>query len=270
MSIEPDSKAPGQTPRLIDTAAKARALAALRAGATRAQAAAAAGFPLKSLYGARRRDPVFSLAWAWAIELAAVDERGGALARGGARRGGGAAARIVPQVGRLLQRRRMRWVRFTEARQQIFLDHFAGTADAGAAADAAGVSYHTVRAHYRRNPEFAAAWHEALRLAYATLEAEAVRQRLEIQQRLQGSLAPTGEAALEFERVMKLLARWDRREGRIGPRERQPGGERRWTFDEAIATLDKRLRDLGVRRRLLPPDGEAPEPEPEPKPEPGG
>jgi hypothetical protein len=38
-----------------------------------------------------------------------------------------------------------------------------------------------------------------------------------------------------------------------GPREVAHGRRRAWTFDEAIETLDKRLRNLGVVTAL--PDG---------------
>ena len=165
--------------------------------------------------------------------------------------------RIAPKGGRLLQRQKMRWVKFTEKRQQIYLDHFAGTADSEAAADAAGLTTHAVRAHARKHPEFEAAEAEALRHAYVRLEAEAVRQRLEAQRRLSENLEPTGEIAQEFERVMKLLARYDRRDGRIGRREVGRGSQRRWTFEEAIAALDRKLNALGIRRGLLPPPEEA-------------
>ena len=249
MCGETDSGRPAR--RLIDTAAKARFLASLRAGAAREAAASEAGFPLKSLYGARRRDPVFRLGWLWALELSAADEQ---AARASAAPAGDVPIRIAAQGNRPLQRRRMRWVRFTEARQQIFLDHFAATADAGAAAEAACVCYATVRAHYRKHPEFAALWEEALRQAVVGLEAEAVRQRLEMQRRLAENLEPKGEMAAEFERVMKLLARWDRRGGRVGPREVHRGHLKRWSFDEAIEALDKKLRALGLRRGLVPPD----------------
>lgn len=242
--------------RLIGEAARLRFIEALRGGASREEAAAAGAFPLGSFYAVRARDPLFRMAWEWAMELACIDERGGALARPVAQ---GETVRIVPQKGRLLQRRRMRSVKFTAKRQQIFLDRFAGTADAHDSAAAAGVSYDTVRAHYRRNADFADAWHEALRVAYALLEAEAVRGRIEAQRRLEDELSPTGETAQEFERVMKLLARWDRRGGAVGPRGRTPSGPGRWTFDEAIALLDKRLNDLGISRRLLPPPPEEPD-----------
>ncbi|HEY0413767.1 MAG TPA: hypothetical protein VGD66_11545 [Allosphingosinicella sp.] len=245
-----DSQAPPR--RLIDTGVKARFAAALRRGMSREAAAAAAGFPLKSFYGARARDPLFRLAWEWAMDLFAWYERTG---RGVPPEEGGATVRIAPQGHRPLQRRRMSWVKFNESRQLIFLDHFAATADAGAAAAKAGVSIATVNAHRRRNPEFAAAWDEALAHAVALLEAEAVRQRLDAQRRLTENLNPTGEMTQEFERVIKLLARWDRKGGGFGPRPRPPVESQAWTFDDAIAALDKRLRALGLRKTGLPPPG---------------
>jgi hypothetical protein len=248
-----EGKEPAQR-RLIAEDDKARFLESLRAGASREEAAAAAGFPLGSLYNVRARDWVFRLGWEWALDLAAIDERGGELSRRTA--DGEPGDRIAPKKGRLLQRQKARWVKFTDKRQQIYLNHFAGTADAEAAAAAAGVTTHTVRAHARKHPPFAAAEKEALQMAYATLEAEAVRQRLEAQRRLSENLEPTGELALEFERVMKLLARYDRKDGRIGAREVGHGSRQRWPIEESIEALDNKLRALGVRRGILPPPEE--------------
>lgn len=240
--------------RLIDETSKTRFLESLRAGACREKAAAAAGFPLGSLYNVRARDSVFRLGWEWALDLAAIDERGGELSRRTA--DGQPGDRIAPKGSRLLQRQKMRWVKFNDKRQQIYLDHFAGTADSEAAAAAAGVTTHTVRAHARKHPEFAAVEKEALHAAYARLEAEAVRQRLEAQRRLSENLEPTGELAQEFERVMKLLARYDRKDGRVAAREVGHGSRQRWPFADAIEALDKKLGALGMRQRLLPPPEE--------------
>jgi hypothetical protein len=247
-----DDKGDSPSRRLIGKAVKAHFLSALRDGARREAAAAACSFALNSFYNARRADPLFHFAWQWARAHAAIDQRGGELAL---RTPEGERIRIAPGNRRVLQRRRMSWVRFTEGRQQIYLDHFAGTADAEAAAAAAGVSRYAVEAHCRKHPEFAALRDETLRFAYAKLEAEAVRQRLAAQQRLKENLEPAGEMAQEFERVMKLLARYDRRDGRIARREVGYGHERRPTFEEAIAVLDKRLRALGLRHGI-PDNGE--------------
>lgn len=234
--------------RRIDAEAKARFLAALRAGAPIARAAEAGGFSVKGFFGVRRREPAFRLGWLWALELSAADERASSSVLDTDEEDG--QVRIAPNRARLLQRRRMRCVRFTPARQRLYLDHFAGTADARAAAAAAGVSEATADSHRRKHPEFAAAHDEALRQAYPKLEAEALRQRLAAQARLRDELVPAGEVSREFERVMKLLARWDRKDGRPGPREVRHGRLKRWNFEEAIEALDRKLTALGVRRGI--------------------
>jgi hypothetical protein len=157
---------------------------------------------------------------------------------------------------RVLQLKKRRGFSFDERRQQLFLDYFAGTADADAAADAAGVSRQTVRAHMRRSPEFAALREEALHYAYARLEAEEVRRRLAMQKRLRDNLEPTGEMAKEFERVMTLLARYDRKSGRIGSRQHAASPGRVYTFEEAAIALDKALDALAIRRIPFRPGGE--------------
>lgn len=240
--------------RRVDAAAKRDFLAGLRAGLSRDEAAAKAGFTANAFYYARKADPVFALAWAWAADLSAADAH---AARSAATPGEGT---IAPNANRILQRRSVRRAAFDDRRKRIFLDHFAGTADAYQAAAAACVAYSTVLAHRRNDPEFAAAWDEALAVAYAALEAEAVRQRLEAQRNLREGLSPKGEIPREFDRVMRLLARYERKDGRIGLRGRGRGGEQRWSFDEAMALLDRKLRALGVRRGVLPPAAALPPP----------
>lgn len=231
----------------MDSAAKARFVAALREGVPRDEAARRAGFTSQAFYYARRRDAVFRFAWIWALELSAADEHALLACPAGAL---DEDEVIAPNSNRRLQRRRTRRRRFDDERKRIFLAHFAGTADAHAAAAAAGVGYSTVVQHRLRDSEFARGWAEALDVAYAALEAEAVRQRLEAQRKLREGLCPSGEIANEFERVLRLLARYERRNGRIGLREVDPGRERRWTFDEAIAELDRSLRALGARHGI--------------------
>ena len=238
--------------RRIDAAAKATVVAGLRDGVGCDAAAAAAGFTSEAFGYARRRDPVFRLAWRWAIELAAIEAREAREAAALAAAVGDDA--IEPNNLRLLQRRRRRGISFTDRRKQLFLDHFAATADVQASCRAAGVHYSTVYKHRRSDPVFAAGWDEALATAYALLEAEAVRQRLEAQQRAAFKPEPSGpstgsgqaESAAEFERVVKLLTRLDR-QGRRGVREIGAGRQQRMDFDEAIVLLDKKLRALGAR-----------------------
>jgi hypothetical protein len=246
--------------RRIDLAAKVRFLKGVRAGQSREDAAAGTGFCWKAFYQVRRRDPIYEFAWLMAMELCEMEklearraaDRLGALAQDGT---------IEGQNRRLLQLKPRKGFSFDERRRQIFLDYFAGTADEHAAAEAAGVAYATVRALVRRDPGFAALRDEALRMAYAVLEAEAVRQRLAAQQRLRDNLEPKGHPstgsgqglAEEFERVMKLLARFDRGDGRVASREHAASPARAWSFEDSIKALDKALDSLGARRAPFPP-----------------
>lgn len=236
----------GAKRRQVDAAAKELFLLALRAGDPRDAAARKAGFTATAFCNAREGDPAFRHAWAWALELSATDQRAAAADRLLPKPG----AEIAPNANRRLQSRSGRRRRFDDARKRIFLDHFAGTADAHAAAAAADVGYSTIVHHRRKDTEFAAACEEALAIAYAQLEAEAVRQRLEAQDRFREGLLPAGDMPKEFDRVMQLLARYRRPDGRVGLRQVARGRERRWSFEEAIAALDKKLRALGARHGI--------------------
>jgi hypothetical protein len=132
---------------------------------------------------------------------------------------------------------------------EVFLAHFAGTCDLRTAAEAAGVHEVTVNRHRAKNAEFDSACERALQIGYARLEAEALRQRLAEQQRLRGEIVPVGETAQEFERVMKLLERWDRRRARAA----RNGRVKEWSFEDALTEIDQSLRALGLRRGIEPP-----------------
>ena len=187
--------------------------------------------------------------------------------------------RIAAANRRFYQRRRRRNVRFDAAAQAAFLAHFAATCDTRAAAAQAGVSESTVHLHRRSDPAFAEAYAQALAQGYVLLEAEAVRQRLAAQAKLRAAVetadapllfrgrgtaeggggatlsdpapCPTcgqgPDSGAEFDRIMKLLARHDRKPRRVDSRFKPGGRRHRWTFDEAITALDRRLRALGAR-----------------------
>lgn len=251
-------KSPGRRPA-IDAGAKVAMLAALREGRRLDEVAAAYGVTLQAFYSARRRDPLFAAAWADAHALSAEAER---RAPGEAGETGG-DMRIASNNRRAMQRRRMRHVRFDERRKGIFLAAFARSCDLLAAAAAAGICERTVYNHLRSDRAFAEAFQTALEEGYRWLEAEAVRQRLEAQKRLRAAIEeaeeageplPIAEEGVEFDRSMKLLARWDRRDGRLGPRQVGHGRQRRWTFEESITLLDKKLRNLGLTGGDPPPE----------------
>ena len=262
-------KSRGRRP-IVDAAAKVAMLAAVREGRRLDEIAAAYGVTLQAFYSARRRDPVFAAGWADAHSLSAEAERRcpstaplRAVPLPETSSGRNDEARIASNNRRLLQRRKMRHVRFDERRKGIFLAHFARSCDLLAAAAAAGVCERTVYNH-RVDPAFAEAFQAALEEGYGWLESEAARQRLEAQQRLRaamdeaeaaGNPLPLEEQGVEFDRTMKLLARWDRRHGRLGPREVRRGYPRSMSFEDAIILVDKALDNLGVRRVPLPEGG---------------
>lgn len=220
--------------------ARRRFAAAVRAGRSLAEAAATGGRSLSYFYKHRRLDPGFEAEWKSALAESAARER----------------AMIRPNGRRRLQTRRMRQVVFDEERQEIFLNHFAGCCDAREAAAVAGVDHSTVYKHRRKDPVFAAEFDAALDQSYARLRVEAVRARIEAQQRLRKAAEEgivTGEAAEEFERVIKLLDRWDRRNGQPGMRSISPERRRTPSFDEGIALLERKLRHLDIPILQLPP-----------------
>jgi hypothetical protein len=252
-------------PRSIDGPAKARFLAALGAGATREDAAAAAGFSITGFYGARSRDPAFAAAWKAALEAApAGDRRALAYAERDARLREG-EVRIAPANRRMAQRRR-RLVRFDSARRDLFLACFARDCDLKAAAAAAGVHPGTITYHRRTDPDFDRACLEALDQGYQSLEAEAVRQGLAAQQRHRAAIeaaaagqapapcphcgaVPAAESDADFDRILRLLALRDRKPRRPDSRFTPGGRRQRWTFDQAIALLKKKMETMDARPR---------------------
>ena len=204
---------------------------ALEEGATVKEAAAAAGVHRSTPYHRRDEDPQFRAAWDAAAEK------------------GGRPWLISPARGRRLMLWKPRPTKFTDERKEIYLMHFAATCDSDAAARAAGVCETTVANHRRKDPAFAEACDEALGPAYARMEAELARQRLAALERMRAAIdagAASGEMAVEFERAMALLKRYDKgRDGRVRRRGAGPREGRRPSFAEAMAALEKKLTALG-------------------------
>lgn len=215
--------------KTLTPATQAAFVAALAGGALVGAAAKVAGVSLSTLYWRRGRDVALADAW-----RAAVAASGG-----------------VAQPGLGSKKRRMR---FDAARRAHFLAGLPTCCDTTACAAAAGVDVATVHRRIARDPDFARASKAALARGYALLEAEAVRQREARAERLgrrDWAVAPHAPPRIEtdadFDRAMKLLARYERRDGTIGPRRVRYGRMRRCSFEEAIAALDRKLRGLGLR-----------------------
>lgn len=232
--------------RQIGSSAKAAFLTGLRNGLRREDAAAVAGFSLMGFYNARARDPVFAADWKSALALPPAAAR---RAQAYAERG---EVRIAGANRRLLQRRR-RLVRFDARRREIYIAHLVATGDTVAAAAEAGVSPSAVNYHRRRHRDFEQVHREALDSCYRRLETEAVRLSLAAQARLRAAMEAAGdsppkalleEQGAEFDRIMKLLARYDRKP-RAPEANFKPGGRRQaWTFERAIAALDEAMDAL--------------------------
>lgn len=219
--------------------AMAAFVAALEQGATVRAAARAAGCSHGTCYSGRKTDAAFRAAW---DEAVAKSNR---------------PWLIATKNRRKLQKWKPRGVKFTAERKEIYLTHFAATCDSDEAARRAGVGDSTVYTHRRTDAGFAAAWSEALDQGYARLEAELARQRLAAMKRYAAAIdraEADPEAAVEFERALKLLKRYDTRRGRPEPLVRPRGGAQRPSFAEAVARLEQRLKALGyeIEEQALP------------------
>lgn len=205
-------------------------VAALEEGGTVAQAAKAAGCCAMTAYNRRKTDPLFAESWAEAVERS------------------NRPWLIAPKNGRKLQKWKPRPMKFTAERKAAYLAHFAATCDADAAARAVGVGDTTVYTHRKQDPDFGAAWEQALGHGYQRLEAELARQLLAAAKAMQAAVeagAAVPGSAQEFERGLALLKLYNSRRGRPEPRTRAARGERKWSFAEAVAALEKKLRALG-------------------------
>lgn len=201
-------------PRRPDTAeVQAAFLTALRGGALVVAAAKEAGAPIATLYRWRGRDPLFAMAWADSAALSAA------------------------APGRRL--------RFDARRKRLFLTAFEASCNTRHSCALTGVNESIVYRHIRGDPAFRTDCRGALKRGYASLEAQAAAQRAEAARAMRSyEIAPTGTITADFEEIMKLLARYQRRDGSIGPRIVRRGRQQRWAFDDAIALLAKRLDNL--------------------------
>ncbi|TMJ19969.1 MAG: hypothetical protein E6G92_09490 [Alphaproteobacteria bacterium] len=209
-------------------------VAAVEGGALIADAARAAGVALSTLYYRRDRDPAFAAAWAEAV----VKSGGPVL--------------VLGQCGRRYQKQRSRRMRFTRERKQAFLDHFAGSCNLAAAAEAAGVSVDSVYDHLMNDPAFAQGFEAALQTGYRLLEAETLQQQRAAQEAYRIRPKSGAGFAQSFERSLQLLREYKSggADGRIGRRAPKRVRER-WTFEEAMAALEKKLTafERNERRR---------------------
>ena len=195
-----------------------------------------------------------------------------ALRKDGTRRGS-LPLRIIPNKNRRFQVAPTRRKLFGAKAQAEFLEWFAATCNISLAARKCGFHYRTVLRHWREDPAFGAECEAALGLGYIRLEALAVRSATEAlmrkPRRVKGDrAAPAETLAMDPTVALQLLR--EHKRGLAGlpggsGRGAKPGpAPKRWTFDESIALLDKKLRALGARHGVEPGRGadEAPPPQP--------
>jgi hypothetical protein len=222
-------------PNPLTPALQAGFVAALRGGALVVAAAASVGVPVATLYRLRKRDPAFASAWATAAEASAgwvIERRPGAKAR------------LV---------RAKRRLRFAGKRREAFLAGLEQSCNSRDSAEAALVDPGTICRHIRRDPGFAGDHEAALERGYGRLERLAVEERAAERSR-PGRIVPPPDARppAGFDAQMRLLRCWRRRDGSLGPRRVGRPSLRRWSFEEAMALLGRRLRGLGVIGRSCP------------------
>ena len=205
-----------RTSKTLTPASQAAFLSALREGALVAAAARGVGVAVSTLYWRRKRDPLFASAWDMAARLSA-----------------GAPGRRL---------------RFGAGRRRRFLAAFEGSCNMLWACEEAGVHPATVYRHIGRDGGFERDCRRALARGYHYLEGELAAERAARARRwARYDIVPTGEVTQDFDEGMKLLARWERPDGSIGPRRVGYGRMKSWSFEEAIALLAKRLRAMEPR-----------------------
>ena len=188
-------------------------LTALRGGALVAAAARGAGVAISTLYWRRKSDPLFAMSWEAAAALSAE-----------------APGRRVP---------------FDARRRKLFLAAFERSCNLRDACARTGVDPATVYRHIAADPAFERDCRGALERGGDALDRRAGEERLAAGGRLAAHrIEPKGEMTRDFDEIMRLLARYARKDGSIGPRFVRRSRVRRWDIDDAIALLGKRLEAM--------------------------
>ena len=169
---------------------------------------------------------------------------------------GGRGRRIQKRAARGSLQGKPKRRAFTEARRKRFLNHFAASCNARAAARAAGISEDCVDAWRKKNPQVNEGWKEALRLGYARLEAELLlegRRALTIRPRKD---AKVRVGAMDAKTALAVLEAYRRSQGRdLGTVWPHP-----YDVDAVRRRLETKMRLLGLLGGAGPTDGDADEP----------
>lgn len=164
------------------------------------------------------------------------------MSKDGSEVSAGKGRRLQVRAARGSQKARPKRRAFTEARRKRFLNHFAASCNARAAARAAGISESCVDAWRKKDPQFNAAWKEALKLGYARLEAELVlgaRKALTIRPR---NDAAARVGTMDAKTALAVLEGYRRSQGRdLGTMWPHP-----YDVDAVRRRLETKMRLLGL------------------------
>jgi hypothetical protein len=156
--------------------------------------------------------------------------------------GGSNKRRMQMRAPRGSKKAKPKRVAFTRERKEIFLAHFAATANANAAARAAGVSKSTVYAHRRKDPRFNEGWYEALGEGVARAEAQSVRWAEKAFTIRASEKAARAAQNMDPKVALAILESYRRNRGRR-PGEILP---QPYDKDEVRARLEAKMRALGM------------------------
>jgi hypothetical protein len=155
---------------------------------------------------------------------------------------GGSGRRIQKRAARGSLTGKPKRRAFTEARRKRFLNHFAASCNARAAARSVGISEGCVDNWRKKDAQFNAAWKEALQLGYARLEAELLhgaRKALTIRPRKDAAVRV---GAMSAETALKVLEGYRRTQGRdLGTVWPHP-----YDVEAVRARLEAKMRLLGL------------------------
>ena len=183
-------------------------------------------------------------------------------------RRGSAPLRIIPNKNRRAQVAPTSRKLFDDAAKAEFLEWFAATCNCSLAARKTGFHYRTVLRHWREDEAFGARCEAALKMGYPRLEELALRAAEVALKRAAGEpiagdrTPPAEHFRMDPSTALQLLRdHWRHLAGLAGGSGRgaKPGPPlTRWSFEDAMVALDKKLRSMGLRHGI-PADWDPPE-----------
>jgi hypothetical protein len=156
---------------------------------------------------------------------------------------------------RRLQVTKRGWNRFDAAKQKVFLEWFAATANAKEASRRAGVAYSTVYNHRMNDARFAEAWDRALEQSYARLEAKLLEMQFEQASgdpiEFDGAFEPPDGVLVDPMMAMQLLKQHKAEVMRIRGERPEELGKSRRQKKTPIYERGRLASDAEMRRALV-------------------